>query len=326
MDPVTTVNLVNIETLDFVHFVKFFPALLAAVILLSIFTVHSRSFYSAWKLTHPKRRIPDPDIPAQDKKLRFEYVTFREATGKLALKGCWFPAGESKKTVILCHGYQQNRFPFGALSLDFIKGFIELGYNVLTFDFRNCGKSEGRITSVGFYERQDLAGAINWARQKGSSRIYVWGVSMGAATGIITAAENKAVNGVIADCPFADLETYLKKNLPLWSNLPSWPFTRVIMFYMKLITGIDSGRVSPVRALEVSAPIPVLFIHSRDDSHVPVSDSRLMYRKYSRLNPGNAFIWDVHSAPHARSYEMHPEEYMKKVAEFLSHCEKANQA
>src|SRR5512146_232173 len=109
----------------------------------------------------------------------FEPVLFPSSDG-LQLSGWFFSAGNPGPGVVLCHGFQTGRREGLALALS----LRERGHNVLVFDFRAHGESEGRWSSCGLLETRDLEGAVRYLRsQTGlrSGRIGVLGFSMGAA-------------------------------------------------------------------------------------------------------------------------------------------------
>ena len=83
--------------------------------------------------------------------------------------------------------------------------FTGNGYNVLVYDYRYFGESEGipRQLYCGQYQVEDLKGAVKYVRSRNDvdkSKIFLWGTSNGASYGIIVASEDKDIAGVIAQC------------------------------------------------------------------------------------------------------------------------------
>ncbi|WP_350300233.1 hypothetical protein [Peribacillus frigoritolerans] len=68
----------------------------------------------------------------------------------------------------------------------------------MLFDFRAWVNSEGNMTTLGYYEKNDMQGAVDWVNR----------FSMGGATALLAAAEEECVGTVIADSPFSDLRSY----------------------------------------------------------------------------------------------------------------------
>ncbi|MCX7920756.1 MAG: alpha/beta hydrolase [Clostridia bacterium] len=285
------------------------------VIMLITIALLAYSAFVGWKLIHPKRRaIPVfslIDVPS------YEDVSFKDISKTLNLKGWYFSAGGSDKTVILCHGYKMNRLIFKERTFNLIKDFNSRGYNVLTFDFRNAGTSEGTFTSIGLYEKDDILGAIDYVKSRGSRNIVLMGFSMGASSSLLAASESSDVDAVIEDSGFSDLKNYLDKQLPVWSRLPSFPFSKLILFSIKSAMGLDPAHVSPRKVMHKIAPRPVLFIHSKDDTYISVENGRKLYNVYSKLAADNAVYWETQGADHLSIYWNFPEEYIKKVFDFL---------
>ena len=120
--------------------------------------------------------------------------------------------------------------------------------------------------------------AVAYAKSLGYEHIGLIGYSMGATTALLTGAESEDVRFVIADSPFAALRPYLEINLPVWSHLPAFPFTPLIMSIMPLLTGIDPDQVNALEAMKQMKQKPVLLVHTKDDPKVPLSDSEQIFQ------------------------------------------------
>ena len=84
-------------------------------------------------------------------------------------------------TVILVHGLNSNRT--GDNSLALASRLFGLDFNVLLFDMRGHGESDGVQLSAGYFEKWDVLGAYDYLVQRGvpPERIGVLGWSMGGA-------------------------------------------------------------------------------------------------------------------------------------------------
>ncbi|WP_081824410.1 alpha/beta hydrolase [Paenibacillus sp. UNC451MF] len=275
------------------------------------------SIYVGWKLTHPLRD-PLKETP-EPYGMTFEQVQFQSRTNDVTLKGWFLPSESSpaKLNIIMAHGYRKNRLQSDAEALKLSKTLVEQGYNVLMFDFRNSGESGGELTSVGYLEKYDLLGAIDWMKANHPGTIALHGFSMGASTALIAAAEEPDVAGVVADSPFNHLTRYLKENLPVWSHLPNIPFTPLILGILPPLTGIDPNQVDGFSAVDRIYPRPILFIHSTDDHSIPYENSETMWAKH----PDRFELWKTSGADHVKSHAVHPKEYEEKVLQFYSRFE-----
>lgn len=63
-------------------------------------------------------------------------------------------------------------------------------FDVASFDFRGCGKSEGKYLTLGYLEREDVRVVIKYIDEHFGERKYlIWGRSMGAVTNILFTAK-----------------------------------------------------------------------------------------------------------------------------------------
>lgn len=262
--------------------------------------------------TEPRELTLNPDMYMMD----YEDVTFMSAhDDEVALKG-WLmePEENATATVIMSHGYRGNRHESGAGFFALAQFLLNDGYRVLMYDFRNSGESDGTLTSIGVMERYDVLGAVSFIESRFDEPIMLYGVSMGASASLSAAALTDDVTAVIADSPFSDLESYLEANLPVWTNLPSFPFTPLTMGLIPRLTGITPSELSPIKDLEAIYPRSVLFIHGDQDEYIPHSESIEMASTYE-----DAFeLWIPEGADHVQGFYKHPEAYMSLVQQFLA--------
>lgn len=288
-------------------------ALVLAPVLL-ILALAGVSVKVGWSLTHPEKL--KVAMPAMARGLNLEKVTFASREDKLQLKGWFLPAPGSQKTVIFVHGYRNNRLQENVPALAVARELVGKGYNILLFDLRNSGESPGELTSVGQYEKWDVLGAIDYVRSRGSQgkHIGLLGFSMGGATAVMAAAEAKEVEAVVTDASFADLTTYIRENLPAWSDLPDFPFTAMILTLIPPVTGTDPEEVSPVQAVNKTRT-PMFFIHGKADTTISYKDSEQLYRAAAARDKE---LWLVDGADHVKSYQVQSREYIKRVTSFFN--------
>jgi Prolyl oligopeptidase family. len=291
------------------------------LIILSFGTTIGISIYVGWSLTHPAHnKIVETPVKYD---LKYENVSFNSKLDAVDLKGWWIPAQKnnsitnSGKTVIFAHGYKDTRDLSKIHALALAKRIAQEGYNVMMFDFRNSGESGGEATSVGLFETYDMLSAIEYAKvNKKSEKISLLGWSMGAAVSIIAGTESPYVNTIIADSPFSDLDTYLKTNLPVWSDLPSFPFTAEIMSLFPVIERMNPKKVTPYKAVDNIGNKKLFLIHSKDDKSIPYENSIQIYN--SVKDKSNTELWLTDKADHIRSYLLYKNEYENRVITFLN--------
>lgn len=283
------------------------------IFLAVIIAVVAISVYVGWSLTHPARK-PVTTKPSVFQ-LTYENIQFISRNRDVQLKGWFLPSATEKKdrTLIFADGYAQNRLQKELPALSLAKSLVNDGYNVVMFDFRDCGESGGTETTVGQLEQQDLLGAVDWVKQNHPSKVGVIGFSMGATTALLAAADDPSIVGVIADSPFNNLLSYLKENLPVWSHLPNFPFTPLILDIIPPLTGMHPEEVNALSAVDRIYPRPVLFIHSQTDKDIPYTNSETMWEKHK----DKFQFWKTTGVGHVGSYAKYKEMYTGKVEGFF---------
>jgi len=266
-----------------------------------------------WKLTHPDRR-PLTQSPEQFG-LAGEPVRFPSRAGGVALSG-WLlaPSGAARLTVIFAHGYAGNRLERGLPALALARSLVAAGCRVLMFDFRNSGESEGRLTTVGQLEKFDVLGAVDWVAARFAEPIGLLGFSMGGTASLLAAAEDSRVAGVVADSAFSRLKPYLRRNLSVWSKLPRYPFTPLIMAILPILTRMRPDEVDALAAVKRLYPRPALFIHSEADKAIPAANSR----ELQAAHPDRFGLWTTPEGGHVGAYAQEPEAYTGRVLAFFA--------
>lgn len=303
------------------HKVRNSVVTLCIFILILINIVMFISAFAAWKFIHPERA----SIPTFSSNILPEYqkISFNSKDEGIALKGWYFKSKDSGKTVILVHGLGQNRLPFQEQTLDIIKGFLNKEYNVLALDLRNSGESSGDISALGLSEKNDVLSAIQYAKSLGAKRIILTGYSTGASASLLAAAVTPEVSAVIADTPYSDLKEFLDETLSLQTHLPPIPFTSTTGFCLKLLLHLDFEQASPEKVVDKFAAKPVFLIHSRNDSFIPVQNSRKLYSALSAVSKSTVEYWETEPSGNAASYLANRKEYIERIAAFLEKVDKS---
>jgi fermentation-respiration switch protein FrsA (DUF1100 family) len=291
--------------------VKWWLKLLLTVIALVLFAFLGISIFLGNSMTRVKRVAVEEDPALYG--LTYENVSFSSTGEDLTLCGWYLPVENSQQIIIMVHGAGGNRADPSIGLLDIASKLVEHGYNVLMFDLRGHGESEGNRMSAGYYEKRDLIGAVEYVKRRGFENIGVLGFSMGAATAVISAAEDIDIDAVVADSSYADLEDMMKPEFSKRTKFPGF-FLSPLLFMVKIIYGIDFVSVRPVESVPEIAPRPVLFIHGELDETVPVGHA---YRlQQASQNPEDQ-LWVVPGAGHVKSYATQPEEYVNKITVFF---------
>lgn len=296
---------------------RWLPWTIGALIFLIVAVPVAVSVYVGWNLTHPVRKLLKTTPASLG--LTFEQVEFPSRIDHLTMKGWYLPAkSASTKAVVIAHGYKGNRIEDGADAMGTAKFLTEQGYNVLMFDFRASGESDGDTVTVGAMEKRDLAGAVDFVRTKGNKRVALLGYSMGAATSLQTASEVAEVDAVVADASFRDLKGYLEENMPYWTNLPDFPFTPIILAVIPPMIGADLTAISPVSAASGLAKKPLLLFHGDKDDAIAFANSEAILAAYQKAGGTQGKLVITAGAGHVKSNIVDQGHYRNELLTFLN--------
>ena len=191
------------------------------------------------------------------------------------------PAGSElqqtkRPTVILLHGYGQTR---DAL-LPQAELMVNAGFNAFIIDFRGHGTSAGEVAALGTLDANDVLGAIDYLMSRpdvDTTRIGVQGYSMGAAAGVIAAAQDLRVRGVIAEEPVSSLRNAVWTAYRDRLSLPAFLFRDVTLWLVERRLGQPLSQVSPTEAAARLTPRPLLVIdHAVEAPVEPGGAARLL--------------------------------------------------
>jgi dipeptidyl aminopeptidase/acylaminoacyl peptidase len=207
-------------------------------------------------------------ITPRDLNMQYEDVSFKTADG-LTLRGWHVPAKkQTDKTLILLHGYpadKGNILP--AL------GFLHDDFNLLLFDFRYLGESEGSYSTAGAKEVEDLLAAVRFLKTRGIKEVGVWGFSMGGAVALMALEKAPEISAVVSESSYASLSAMALQLFRI--PLVSYPVAYLIGFWAKLVLGIDVRDVSPAEKIR-NTTVPILITHSSADAVVPFSQAKAL--------------------------------------------------
>ena len=181
--------------------------------------------------------------------LAYEDIQFSpRGDDAITLRGWWLPNADSIATVIYVHGLDQNR----AERLPLLSDLHQNGFAVLTFDLRGHGKSDQAQIGAGYFEQQDVRGAIDFAlNEKGAEpgKLLLMGKSFGAASALLGGVGESALAGIYADSSFAALDQVMIDEIANRTPIPNWFAASLrpgISLMASWTKGVDVGATRPV--------------------------------------------------------------------------------
>jgi pimeloyl-ACP methyl ester carboxylesterase len=210
--------------------------------------------------------------------------------------------------VVFLHGSDADR----AISADLARQFVQRGYEVLLFDLRGCGQSDGDHQTFGNLEQRDVLGAHDFmvARGYAPARLTLLGLSAGAHAMLMAAPQLVDVAALVSDSAFDAAGPVLER---FWESggVPSWQRWLALQFGRR--DGLDPSasaagviRTMPRRAL--------LLIHARGDGTIPVANAQAL--RAASANPrSQLFVTDGRA--HMATFNVDRQEYIRRVLSFI---------
>ena len=244
----------------------------------------------------------------------------------------------ARATVLLAHGFKHDRRHSKALRVLFPH------YNTIIFDFRAHGdKAEGQTCSFGSQEVREVKAAADFVKNHskiGSLPLFGYGVSMGAATIIEAQSQYHLFEGIILDSPFESMEHVVKRGLAklsccffgidflrpvryLLAHMMFSPYADgILRFLLRMFAGMDTQTTAtslrpfePIKSIK-KITIPTLIIGCYQDNLTPPEVVARVYKEALRRSLSE--LWLVEGKGHVDAFFSHPEQYIKKVNEFVT--------
>lgn len=196
--------------------------------------------------------------------LEYEDLYLKSLDG-ITINAWFIPFKNADYTILLSHGNAGNI----SGEIDVIKFSQELKMNILLYDYRGYGNSQGQMSEKGSYK--DLITAYNYLikdKKVNNKNIIIYGRSLGGAVSIGANREIQPAAYII-DSTFTSIIEMGKQKYPF---LPIGYLSRI---YYDNLTKIK----------EISEPI--LIIHSKEDEVIPYEFAKKLY---SNANSPKEFL------------------------------------
>ena len=152
-------------------------------------------------------------------------------------------------------------------------------------NLRACGDTDGNYLGMGWLDRKDILSWINWiVAQDSDARIVIHGISMGAATTMMTAGEDTPdqVVAFIEDCGYTSVWDIFSSELKLRFGMPEFPLMYTANLFAIAKAGYSFKEASALNQVK-NCKKPMLFIHGTADDFIPYEMMDILYQ----AKPGN---------------------------------------
>ncbi len=201
------------------------------------------------------------------------------------------PNADADAQVVYFHGNGGNL----SIWADILVGLYQQRLDVIAFDYRGYGMSDGAPSEKGLY--QDAAAVIQLAqnrRRSGVPLIY-WGRSLGTTVAAYAATVSQP-DGIILEAGFPSMRAVVETNPIFW--LLSW---------------VSSYEFPTARWMSRTRA-PVLVLHGDSDSVIPY---RLGQRLYQQISEPKRFV-TIPGGDHNDAAPRDAETYWREIRQFVA--------
>jgi fermentation-respiration switch protein FrsA (DUF1100 family) len=154
------------------------------------------------------------------------------------------------------------------------------------------------------------------------AKIILSGVSMGAATAMITSGYDdlpKNIVGIVADCGYTSAKDIIKKVIREMKLPPNllYPFVKL---GARIYGGFNLDEFSPIEQVKKSR-IPTIFVHGDKDFFVPLEMSTA---NYEACGAAKKELYIVQGAAHGLAFVVAGDGYLDKLTEFFDYVTSNN--
>jgi len=276
------------------------------ILVINNFNEHTKSGASAkWSTLHNDKlaKLPTPED--------FEITTHDNIT----IKGKYFEKSDSSNcAVVLSHGYSTT---WGNM-LKYTPLFNDCSCNLVFYDHRGHGVSDGAYPTGGILESKDLYAVTDWVKNDKNipfNRIGWLGCSWGAAACLQAGAENRDIAFIIADSPFQDWYSAVFERAILEYGSSIKLLAPSVFRMVNIKTGVNYKDASTLLAAK-KIKEPVLLIHSKTD---PETSSTQSVNISKQLQSSKSKFYETEWGNlHTQDVVNDPDKYKVLVDKFLS--------
>jgi hypothetical protein len=247
---------------------------------------------------------PLKQYPATPAQLGLEYSeVHHKARDGIKLVSWWLPAKlaegiQPKGSVLFLHGNAQN-ISYHQFNTNWLTNH---GYNVFMLGYRQFGDSDGLARLPDIF--LDVHAGLDWMFvHHGELPVVVLGQSMGAALSVygVASYQGEQVSAIILDAVFDSFPNMAATAMS--RNWFTWP--------LQTVAWSMTERYDPINWVKRLPAVPLLVMHSEEDSVVPYQMGRTIY-----LSADSPKRWIDNKGGHIKTFRH--KDLRTEVLEFLS--------
>jgi len=221
------------------------------------------------------------------------------------------PRNSNGKAIILLHGLSDNRLGM----IGYAEMLLGHGFSVLAPDARAHGASGGQLATYGLLESEDIHRWFDWLPQnQHPGCIFGFAESMGAAQLLQSLQAEPHFCAVAAESPFSNFREIAYDRVGQFFHAGPWlgrtilrPVVEVAFAYARWKYKVNFEQLSP-ESIVADTKVPVMLIHGRNDSNIPIRHSR----RIAADNP-TLILWEVPATDHCGAISSSRKEFEQRL-------------
>lgn len=201
---------------------------------------------------------------------------------------------------------------------DVMEIFIDLGYNVVSYDQRNSGTNMEEYNTYGVLESLDARDVVSYARDRAKDgQVVLWGESLGGATAAMALGrDEKNIDFLILDSSVSDSNELMKPYIEKYSKEYSIPYDYMLWagsLYTKAKLGFSFKDINAAEYLKEITK-PVLIISGDNDILTPPSMAQELYEAVPH---DDKELFTAKGYGHCEFVKKDPKSYEEVIKSFL---------
>lgn len=261
----------------------------------------------AYVLNHPQKVqcSLNRDIPVIYQK--FDFFT----KDGILLKGIDMrPKMKVKGTILVCHYLGGSKEQI----LIFVDCLLKMGFQIISFDFRNHGESQSDKW-VKFCLENDFDSFFEKVKQRVETKVFgIIGFSMGSTPALFGLGKYPEIKAAVIDSgPLIRVKEYFIYVLN--EKKIRNPLTRCLFLIIYLYhAGFNKMSKNTYKILQKIENKQILLIHGDKDNIIPIENAEIVLRY---LKPECTALWRVPNSRHLTNRFLRKDEYERKVVQFF---------
>lgn len=232
----------------------------------------------------------------------------------IGMMDAWYTEGKKSTCVIFVHGLRDTK----KTSLALLPLFKHLEYPTLTINYRNdkdSPKDPSGLYQYGKTEWMDVEAAVDYCLKNGAENVILYGYSMGAGIIVNFMKMSKLSNKITAavmDSPNLNFAASVVQNGKSRYGALIVPFISMAQFITSIKYKVN-WQALDYRKDILNITVPILMLHTKNDSWVPIYVSQALAEKMDNIN-----LVEVPNGNHCKGWSADKDLYETAVTDFLS--------